>query len=264
MDIMSLNGFSIKNNKIYTYDSNLKRISIFNFNGKNLDVINLNNYISDLSISKNKIFITGFIKTNLEVIDLKTGNQIKKIKYAEIEKLIDRGYGKMGPICYDKNSKKIYRGYWEEPYRIKIYNRDIKLKNVIKKDLDHNITEFERTENKGFIGKFLIKDLAIYKDYLVALEGSCGYIDDKKRKWRIDKFKINVFNKNTGKYIYEITNDKLSNLGAFINGIIDINNKYIIFELKQIKETNKLLDIKTDSALIFVENPLNNYEQKNN
>lgn len=269
--IVSTFSLKIKDDKIYIYDSTLARISIFNMNGEFIDLIKVNKNIGiypNMDINDGVVYLTGHFRNKLVKFDLTKGKILKKIEYENSmtkNDFFDKNV-LTGALTYDKNDDLIYLGYYNKPYRIVIYDTNLKKKGRITRGLDEKLKKVKWMKlgrGTALIGEFAIHSLFIDKKYIYAPYGY-GFTYTKKRIRSLGDVEntIHIFDKKTGKYIYDVWNKKLNNSG-FGYTILGANKKHIV--LFSIFDKNVVDGLKTKKekvgkrAWIFVlENPLYN------
>ncbi len=275
-EVTSFNNFEVSKNRMLIFDSVLNRISIFDFTGKLIDVININKNniksVANCVLISGRMIFNGFHKVKIGKFNYENGKY--KIKKYQLKKTYGETYDGMitrgGNIYYDENSENVFLAYNNIPFKIEVYNKNLNLKKVIEKDINREVSQYRfKLLGKGrgttAVGNKLITGIRTYKDFLYTVnQGRKSFIVKNNRlkpNLYLKKVKINIFDKKTGEYLYCIENEKLSDIDAIIGGIIDINKDHIILAYTETEnEIFKKNRRKIEKGIVVLDNPLKKYE----
>ncbi len=270
----------IYDDKIYTYDAELQKIAIFDMNGDSLDELNINDDIGmfgTLDVMDGFVYYHALFKNKLVKIDLKDGSVLKKLEYDDPQTDLAALAGKKmlrGTIKADPLTKHLFVGYYNEPYRIEEYDADLNLLRTYTRKLNEKYDPLIFTAQRRAEGNLMITTLNIDSRYVVACFGGGNRVKGTNlsnlKIETIDKnMFLSVFDKESGKFLGEITIDKIPLLKG-VAGVMGMDNNKIVLNIidmngtldgidvaasdKDVPEIVKTLNIK--SALVFVKNPL--------
>ena len=261
-EMIHTGGVEIYNNKIYILDLQLKRLSYFTIKGDLIDTINMRNtgLILNFEIKEDIMYFFSKNKYGLGKYNIKTNEIIKGIKRTKFPENNDIYQGGV----LESDGENIYFGKLSLPYRISYLNEalDIKKKIVTETKGYEKVIWRKKEDNSFTFGDYMINSMAVNGKYLYTpfLTKRKVLKNGKNQLKEVDGF-INVYNKNTGKYIYKIINKNLKDLNG-IYSIIGVNNEYIVLYIFALKDSD-LVDnyFKSDNkkyyrAIVFLNNPL--------
>lgn len=266
----------IYNGKIYIYDDSLRKISIFSRKGVFIDDILISDIFGiggTIDIDGKFLYYHGFYKNKLVKYDMEKAAVVKSIVYPDYKKEnLDKEEIKIrgGYLEVDQECNALYIGYYNEPYRIEMYNKELEKSCVFKKKGVNQKFPLVQQRSGFWSGTFSISSLCRYEDFLIASSGGGTLIKNGKPSALKESFGLSVFDLESKKLRNEITIRQISHVvgNAYIIGITD---DYIVLymsdeddtfekveQLKDYKENDlkTRFNIKTREVLIILKNPL--------
>ena len=247
--------FEIFKNKIFVYDDVLKRISVFNLNGKYLDdyKINFVAQIGNFIVVNDYFIFSGFLKNKLVKYNYKKNEIVKKIDFKN--KLFDKNSKKMDLknkqiptsfITLDVKNKKIFLGKNSKPIRVEIYDYDLNKVDEFEYNLSEEYEELHFGERNFPTGDNAIGGIYLHNNNIYITYGGLANREVSK------DFYILVFDRNSYKYKYTIKNEKLNNINSFISIGGIINNEFNLIVKEKDNKRSSFLGYKKDNKYITV------------
>ncbi len=254
-------GLRIVNDTIYFADLRLNRISMFDMTGKFIDSIEYDNTtgpIVTFDIVGTTLYFHSINQTYLGVMDLKTGNILKKIPYSKEDEEAfkkDISEAKNGMLKFDHNTNTLYFGNLSSPFRLDVYGTDLTKQKTYTYELDSTLKPMIfNTVNTSISGDLIIGSIMYDTTHIYTTKVG-GRFHEKSNKLEFPAFdgEILSFNIKTGNPDYIYTSDILKNMKGFLT-ILGVTENYIILHVGAAEEYTKVLskDNTTGFAQVIV------------
>lgn len=222
--------FSVAKDKIYIYDDTVQKLNLYDLKGNFIKAYSIDTKLGLMGSCKlddKYLYYHGFYKNKLVKYNYKKRKIVEKISYKNFNKkdFKDKKFEVNGGYMHIIKDK-IYIGYYNQPYRIEIYNKNLKHLETIKKELDKNYQDVVKTEKGVWTGAFVISSVKSYDNNLYASFGGGDKSIGKNSKLLKNRFRIFVFDKKH-KYKFKLINNKLKYIQGNI-WILGIKNNKII------------------------------------
>ena len=254
----------IKKGKIYIYDSYQFKVAMYDMNLNLFDEFMVTQ--NGLGVQEFDIFDNNFyFRYYYDALILKTdytGKMLGKVVFKK--KLDPKTYPKKAPhsgvLLADESG--IYIGSNTTPYRIEKYNRE-----SLKKEFEIRLKfhkAYKPTQWKahvGFLGNYMVYSIVSDENYLYVPFGFCVYYKNQGLHGGKVKNRIFVFDKRTGKFVYNIECDKLNNTGFGYKIVGVTKDKIVLYsDAKDVAKglvSDKKLKEKSYTGWFFIlENPV--------
>ncbi len=227
--------FKIRDNRMFFYDWSLKKIAIYDIEGKPIDDILLPaelGYVQDFDYYDGIFYLHDALNNKIMKLN-QNGEVVSKIGYEEgiISKSDFFTFPvRFGRLLIDQSDPSLYLGYYNLPYRIEKYDLNLNKRHTITKKVSDSYYEckwLKRDKNVSLSGNMMVETMAIYNQYLYIPFGE-GYTYDQNGlvPYHVENT-LFVFDKNSGKYVCDIWNKKLKN-SSYGYYVLGVNKEYII------------------------------------
>ncbi|TYB30344.1 MAG: hypothetical protein FXF47_09400 [Candidatus Mcinerneyibacterium aminivorans] len=262
-------GLRIYKDRIYFVDITLRRISIFNMDGKFLDSLEMGSDIGPImgiDIMDNILYFSGYSNNYLGKYDLEGNKIIKELANPDVPDRAPK-HGddfKNGILKIDYKTGKIFYSYAGYPYKIEKYDSDLNKLLTIKKESEESFKKthwFIHDRHTSIVGDFAVLSMAFDDKYLYGpIHTMSMEVKGKNLITNEIDGEIAVFNKNNGKFVYKLKNEKLEGIdGGFY--IFGVTEDYIITTVwdndSVIKDLLENKNISSGYAFVIFENPVN-------
>ena len=262
--------------KIYIYDEALSKIIIYGLDGKFEDEFPVNSDIGTaggMSVMDGDLYFHGMFAKKLVRVDTLKGEAVKTLEYADPVTDFSKLQGeelKRGGIYADEDTKSIYLGYYNEPYRIEQYDADLELVNTFTRPLREKYDKIAFTQS-GPAGNLLIASLKADEKYLYAGFGGGQKITNASGSVKIESIRkdyyISVFDKATGEFVREIRIREIPELYGISNVVgVDRDHIAILFidmgdtldnvAMSGADDSDLLKQLGVKTGVVFVKNPM--------
>ncbi len=255
-------SIALKDNRIYVYDMMLKKISIYDTEGQYLDDIYFKEHIGwphSFDVYKKDFVFNGGLHNKIVLLD-REGKIYKKLAYEKIQRMPVPNEKFRGGII-KSDGKKLFLGSFDKPYRIEVYDSDLKLERKITKKIKNNYENPVwnlQLQHPMPVGSYMISSLYMSGDYIYTNSISRFDVitEDKKKKYKTfeNDFYINVFDKKMGKIEYKIINSKIDETEGFTIVKVDKNKIYLFVSEDILKKLDK--NIKSKNGILILNNPV--------
>lgn len=247
-EMQSHMAISIMNDTIYIYDYILNKIIAYTTSGQYID-----DYIVDESIAApmtvavdgENMYINGKYDNKLIKYDLQKNAVVKGLKYGSgNQKIPENGdVFEGGWLAYDPADKLIYLGFYNRPYRLERYDRDLNLKDtfVINDATDYKECTWYYASPVAVtqVGDRVIAGIVFDENYVYTTYGG-GYDvtindQDKPYEYRPSSVKIQVFDKKKGELVSQIGCSQLEGIRGFVK-ILGVNKESIMVQIADMSE----------------------------
>ncbi len=227
----------VNNDKVYLYDVSQKVI-ITDIDGKYVDEVALTTEIGSfgaLDIMDDMLYYHAMVGNKVSQVDLATGTLKNKVIWENPITDLNNLEGKeftRGIVKADPFAKKFYIAYWNEPYRLEVYNAaDLKLEKTLTRPLNESYEKMIFTNGgQGVAGNILVSSIDVDSKYIYASFGGGQKMTGSGQNVKVEgipkKYYISVFDKATGEFTREITIENLDILTGVAN-IIGVTEKSI-------------------------------------
>ncbi len=227
--------FKIRNEKMYFYDSTLKKIAIFDLYGKSIDDILITEdlgYVQGLEYEKNCIYVHDALKSKIITMDM-TGKVVRRIPYENGEITREEFFEKpirFGRILFDDVRSELWIGYMNLPYTLERYDRNMRKTMTITKKISGSYHEAKWMKMNGriaLVGNMMVDTMVAHDGYIYLPFGIGYYYSDKGIETYHCENTIYVFNAQTGKFDYTIWNKNLKNSG-YGYMLLGVTDDYVV------------------------------------
>ncbi|HMA68582.1 MAG TPA: hypothetical protein VKN74_01820 [Candidatus Mcinerneyibacterium sp.] len=245
-------GIKIKNGKIYYGDLALQRVTILDMDGKYIDSFKYNSskigFVVYFEIGKENFYFNSLTHVFLGQMNMKTGEVLNLIEQ-EIKTLPENDSVYEGlRMEYDEKNNNLYVGHMSVPYRIDIYNKNLKKVDQIKHDnilKDTKKMKFYKRMGMGLriAGKTIITSIALDDNYIYSPYMSSNVKFNKEDfKSSIDNIEpaILITDKKTKEIAGKIKIKGIDEIQGIIN-ILGVTDEYIVISLTNYSEEFNLL-----------------------
>lgn len=257
-EVMYLTAVRVSEDVIHIYDYALKKIVRYSVKGDHIDDIMIDTQLplTDFQVVRNEYFFAGALDQLICKVNSE-GEVSQKIEYDEgLLKHGDRYPG--GIVAADDLSHSLYIGYSNLPYRIEEYSKDLKKTMTISKKVREKsdpVRIYSPKEWRGMYfpqGKFAIHSMAFDEKYIYVSYGAGFHYTSQGIELLPVKNALNVFDKNNGEYIYDISCEQLKN-SSFGYALLGVTDKYIVLGAMTILEKDLMdnMQIKTKDNLFW-------------
>jgi len=262
--------------KIYIYDEALSKIILYGLDGKFEDEFPVSSDIGTagaISVMDGDLYFHGMFAKKLVRVDTLKGEAVKTLEYADPVTDFSKLQGeelKRGGIYADEDTKSIYLGYYNEPYRIEQYDADLELVNTFTRPLREKYDKIAFTQS-GPAGNLLIASLKADEKYLYAGFGGGQKITNVSGSAKIESIRkdyyISVFDKATGEFVREIRIREIPELYGISNVVgVDRDHIAILFidmgdtldnvAMSGADDSDLLKQLGVKTGVVFVKNPM--------
>ena len=232
-EVMQSMGVRFVDGNIMFADLVMSRISLFDEKGHYLDEYLMDEGIdvpTTFDVVGDKLIFTGLIRDKLTAMDYRTSDVIRTLPYEDGPYPMESG--KTLDLCTmrsDPQSGMIFVAHASYPYRIDRYdsdlNRNMKIRKKLAKKYDRIKWSVPRANS--VTGELMVISMVMDEKYLYASRGfnikPTGEVDDTD-------FSIYVFEKSSGRFLYEIKNEKISRVRGGIS-VIGVTDEYIVLHM---------------------------------
>ena len=209
-------NIGVGDDRIYISDSGTWSTTAYDLEGDYIDSFPMTEetgYIFLSDVQGSSMAFNSFNQTMLGIMDLETGVITKRIPF-EKAGFPEPGEPYIGcSIAMDPYSDKIFVGRTDPPYRIEVYGPELDLLKTYYKKTDYDIMPAEWYGSPGgnmdMQGDFLISSIVVDEKYIYAPSHEMSVLFENKLDVKPIRGSICVFDKNTGKYMWELTSDML-------------------------------------------------------
>jgi len=228
-EVEAISLIRVQNQLIYMYDVARQKVSMFDLDGAYIDEIAMSKEMGMFGVMDfmdKTMYYHAYFGKKLSKVELEQGQMLKSIDHEKPSfdpKDIGGKDFEQGIIRADSFDKKIYISYYIEPYRIEVYDTDLKLERVLTRELPEVYEKMKFDSNGGVNGNMLVSSLETDARYIYAPFGGgqrtiINSPQDIKIEGITKKFYISVFDKKTNTCVKEIHIEKMDTL----NGVVSI------------------------------------------
>ena len=253
-------GVKILDDTVYFADIALMRLSKFTLDGRFIDSFDWNSetgFIATFDLAENDLIFFGLTALKLGMMDMETGEIQKAVAYDPPKPAPghdDPFEG--GVLAYDKETGRIFCGMIDSPYRIDVYDMALnRIMTIYKKspDVRKSVKWYVGGGIFDIIGDFNIFSMIIDDKYIYAPEISIRtrIINGGRENEPFD-MRINVFDKNSGEYVYAIENKSLNGIRDELT-LVGFCGGDIVLQVYGLKSSGENEAVR---QFVVIENPL--------
>ncbi len=220
---------------IYICDTGNWCLSKFDLNGEFIDSFRLDKetgFIFNSAVKENTLVFNSLSYTLIGMIDMENGQVLHRIPGLDKQFPENNDPYVACAVACDADNGDIYTGWADQPYRIEVYDESLKKKRIIYKKIKFNMKDphwgLSTSGGLESQGDFLIDSLAVDAKYIYAPSSSMSLSFD--HGFTVEKISpsISVFDKKSGKYLYELTFEAFRNMKAMFSVIGSDREKIVV------------------------------------
>ena len=240
-EIMHSLGVKFYDDKVLFADMLMRRITLFSEEGEYLDEFQMKEGMDmpiSFEIADGNLYYTGLVRDKITVMDIASGETVRKIPYEEGPYPMEAGEKtELVMIKYDKEDGRFYLAYAGYPYRIERLGKDLEVDMKIGKKMKKKYRPLKWAVPYGnsLTGDFMIVSMMTDDKYLYTAR---GFAISQNNELENTDFSIYVFEKSTGRFVYEIKNSMIEEVRGGIS-VIGITDEYIVLHMLDNGDTSR-------------------------